>query len=106
MDYISQLRDTAMTGRNRQTVADLAVEHCGDADSMFPIMLHNDLDASSEVAGLELEDEEVAAKRTVEYMRTHEVSPACTCDDEEEDVLTTDNGNVSITTEDNETITE
>ena len=93
-----------MTGRDRQTVADLAIEHCGDVDSMFGIMSHNDIEASSEVAGMELEDEEVAAKRTMEYMRTQAASPACLCD-EEEDVLTTNDG-VFITTEDNETITE
>lgn len=93
-----------MTGRDRQTVADLAVEHCGDADSMFPIMLHNDLEASSEVAGMELEDEEVAVKRAVDYIRTQGSSPACVYEDDD-DVLTTNDGTVEVTTEEFETIT-
>ena len=108
VDNVYQLGDTAMTGRDRQTIADLAIEHCGDADSMFPILLHNDLEASSEVAGMELEDEEVAAKRTVEYMHTQAASPACVCEDDEDNeaVLTIDDGSDNVTTEDGETITE
>jgi hypothetical protein len=93
-----------MTGRDRQTVADLAVEHCGDAGSMFPIMLHNDLEASSEVAGMELEDEDVAAKRTVEYMRIHGASPACASGDDA-DTLTVDDESENVVTENDETIT-
>lgn len=93
-----------MTGRDRQTVADLAVEHCGDADSMFGIMSHNDIEASSEVAGMELEDEEVSAMRAVNYIRTQGSSPACVYE-EDEDILTTNDGTVEVTTEEFETIT-
>ncbi|MBR3659070.1 MAG: hypothetical protein IKN61_04080 [Bacteroidaceae bacterium] len=93
-----------MTGRDRQTVADLAVEHCGDADSMFGIMSHNDIEASSEVAGMELEDEDVSAKRAVDYIRTQGSSPACVYE-EEDDVLTANDGTVEVTTEEFETIT-
>ncbi|MBR4535938.1 MAG: hypothetical protein IKO62_04695 [Bacteroidales bacterium] len=93
-----------MTGRDRQTVADLAVEHCGDADSMFGIMSHNDIEASSEVAGMELEDEDVSAKRAVDYIRTQGSSPACVYE-EDDDVLTANDGTVEVTTEEFETIT-
>ena len=93
-----------MTGRDRQTVADLAVEYCGDADSMFGIMSHNDIEASSEVAGMELEDEEVSAMRAVNYIRTQGLSPACVYE-EDEDILTTNDGTVEVTTEEFETIT-
>lgn len=97
-----------MTGRDRQTVADLAVEYCGDADSMFGIMSHNDIEASSEVAGMELVDEDVSAKRAVEYMHIQTSSPACVCeyDDDDEAVLTIDDGSDNVTTENGETITE
>lgn len=94
-----------MTGRDRQTVADLAVEHCGDADSMFGIMSHNDIEASSEVAGMELEDEDVSAKRAVDYIRTQGSSPACVYE-EDEDVLTTDDESENVMTENDETLTE
>ncbi len=94
-----------MMVRDRQTVADVAVEHCGDADSLFAVVCHNDVEASSEVAHSELKDEDVVARRTVEYMRVHSASPACASDDVP-DVLTNDDESDAVTTETGLPITE
>lgn len=94
-----------MRVRDRQTVADVAVEHCGDVDSLFAIVCHNDVEASAEAARSELKDEDVVAKRTVEYMRVHSASPACAGDDAS-DVLTNDDESDTVTTETGLSITE
>lgn len=95
-----------MTGRDRQTVADVALECCGNADSMFPIMRHNNISADAEVAGMELLDEEVMEQRTVDYMRTQKANPACVCADLAANALTNDDESDTIVTENNESITE
>lgn len=94
-----------MMVRDRQTVADAAVEHCGDAEGIFAIVCHNDVEASAEPAHSELKDEDVIAKRAVEYMRVHSASPAC-AGDGAADVLTSDDEADVITTETGLSITE
>ena len=56
-----------MTGRDRQTVADMAVEHSGSAEAVFAIARRNSIPVDAEVAGMELADEAVADRRTREY---------------------------------------
>lgn len=92
-----------MTGRDRQTVADMAVEHSGSAEAVFAIARRNGISVDAEVAGIELADEAVADRRTREYVRGTNLSPAGIYE-EEEDVLTTDDGLVQVLTEGNETI--
>ena len=92
-----------MTGRDRQTVADMAVEHSGSAEAVFVIARRNGISVDAEVAGMELADETVADRRTREYVTGTGVSPAGIYE-EEEDVLTTDDGLVQVLTEGNETI--
>lgn len=92
-----------MTGRDRQTVADMAVEHSGSAEAVFAIARRNRIPVDAEVAGMELADETVADRRTREYVTGTGVSPAGIYE-EEEDVLTTDDGLVQVLTEGNETI--
>lgn len=94
-----------MTGRDRQTVADMAIEHCGGADDMFALMRQNNISADAEVAGVEFPDEDVSEQRTVDYMRTRKASPACTCADPAADTLTNDDESDTIVTENNEIIT-
>ena len=93
-----------MIGRDRQTVADMAIEHCVGADSMFTIMRHNNIPADSEVAGMELQDENVSEQRTVDYMRMHGTSPACYSGDGAE-ALVTDDESENVVTDNNESIT-
>lgn len=104
MEYVHQLRDTAMTGRDRQTVADMAIENCGGADDMFAIMRQNNISADAEVAGVELQDSSVSEQRTVDYMRFQGASPACNSGDEAE-ALTIDDESENVVTENNEIIT-
>lgn len=92
-----------MTGRDRQTVADMAVEHSGSAEAVFAIARRNSIPVDAEVAGMELADEAVADRRTREYVAGTGVSPAG-IHEEEEDMLTTDDGSINVVTEDNETI--
>ena len=94
-----------MIGRDRQTVTDMAVEHCGGADDMFALMRQNNISADAEVAGMEFLDDNVSEQRTVDYMRIHGASPACASEDET-DTLTTDNESENVVTENNETITD
>lgn len=92
-----------MTGRDRQTAADLAAEHCGSAEAMFAIARHNGIPVDAEVAGLELVNEPVTDRRSQEYIATTGVSPAGMYETED-DVLTTDNGDEHVVTNDDETI--
>ena len=94
-----------MTGRDRQTVADLAVEHCGNANNMFPIMKHNDIEASADVAGMELIDEEMAEKKTVDYIHKQAISPACLYESTD-NVLTDEEGGINILDNTGDTITD
>lgn len=93
-----------MTGRDRQTVADMAVEHCGNAEAVFSIARRNGIPVDAEVAGMELADEPVTDRKTQEYVAGTGVSPAGMCETEE-DVLVTDGGEVVVTKSD-ETIVQ
>lgn len=92
-----------MTGRDRQTVADMAVEHSGSAEAVFAIARRNGIPVDAEVAGMELTDEAVADRRTREYIAGTGISPAGQFESED-DALTTDNGLALVLTESNETI--
>ena len=91
-----------MTGRDRQTVADVAVERCGSAEAVFAIARHNGIAVDSEIAGMELADEPVTERRTAEYIQGQGFSPANVYESEP-DVLT-NNGGANVVTENNETI--
>lgn len=96
-----------MTGRDRQTVADMAVEHSGSAEAVFAIARHNGIAVDTEVAGMELADELVTERRTAEYIQGQGFSPANIYECEP-DVLTNDPTDASqmenVVTESDETI--
>ena len=94
-----------MTGRDRQTVADMAVERCGSAEALFTIARRNCIAVDTETAGMELTDEPVTERRTAEYIQNQGFSPANVCECEP-DVLTDDSGDVNVVTESNETIVQ
>lgn len=97
-----------MTGRDRQTVADAAVEHCGNVEAMFPISRRNGVPVDAEVAGVEMADETVWHRKTAEYIQGQGFSPANVYESEP-DVLTddpTDARQVNVVTEDDETIVQ
>lgn len=87
-----------MTGRDRQTMADMAVEHCGSAGSAFAIARHNGITIDTEVAGMELMEEPVADRRIRDYIAGTGISPA-NLYETEVDVLTTDDGSENVVTE-------
>lgn len=92
-----------MTGRDRQTVADTAVERCGNAEAMFKIARRNGVAVDTEVSGMELADEPAADRKAVEYIQDQGFSPANVYESEP-DVLTDDSGAVNVVAESNETI--
>lgn len=94
-----------MTGRDRQTVADVAVERCGSAEAVFAIARRNGIPVDTETVGMELADEPVAASRTAEYIQGQGFSPA-NMYGKEPDVLTDDSGTVNVVTESDETIVQ
>ncbi len=94
-----------MTGRDRQTVADMAVEHSGSAEAVFAIARRNGIPVDAEAAGMVLADEPVADRRTLEYVHGTNLSPAGIYE-EEGNVLTTDDGAENVVTESDETIVQ
>ena len=95
-----------MTGRDRQTAADVAVERCGSAEALFGIARRNGIPADTETAGMELADEPVTERRTAEYIQGQGFSPANVFESEP-DVLTddpTDARPENVVTKSNETI--
>ena len=94
-----------MTGRDRQTVADMAVEHSGSAEAVFAIARRNGVAIDTETAGMELAETAVADRRSQEYIATTGVSPAGMFETAD-DVLTTDDGSENVVTEGDETIVQ
>lgn len=92
-----------MTGRDRQTVADMAVEHTGSAEAAFGIVRHNSIASDTEVAGMEFADEPMADRRTADYIRGQGVVPANGFKTEP-DVLKDDYNGENVVTEEGETI--
>jgi hypothetical protein len=96
-----------MTGRDRQTVADMAVERCGSAEALFTIARRNGVSVNAEVADMKLTDEPMADRRTAEYIQSQGFSPANVYESEP-DVLTNDSTGAArlenVVTESNETI--
>lgn len=96
-----------MTGRDRQTAADVAVERCGSAEALFGIARHNGISVDTEVGGMELVDEPMTERRTAEYIQGQGFSPANIYECEP-DVLTNDPTDASrmenVVTESDETI--
>ena len=94
-----------MTGRDRQTVADLAMEHCGSAEAVFGIARHNGIPVDAETAGMELADEAVEDRQTRNYIAGTGVSPAGIYE-VADDVLVTNDLENDVVTEDDETIVQ
>lgn len=94
-----------MRGRDRQTVADMAVEHCGSVETVFSIARRNRIAVDTEVAGMDLAEEAVTDRQTREYIAETGISPAG-MNEVTEDVLVTDDCESEVVTEDNETIVQ
>lgn len=91
-----------MIGKDRQSVADVALEHAGVADAMFQISRDNDIGVDAEVLGVEINgvrmmDADVASYY---YRRKHspatyyECNPDIITDESDETVTNTNNNNL------------
>ena len=89
--------------RDRQTLADAAVEHCGLQDAMFSIMRENGIPADANASGSDIEFPKASDEDVVGYIARTGVSPANAPEDEG-CCLTDDDGDSHITTETNEDI--
>ena len=65
-----------MTGKDRQTVADVALKAAGSAEAMFGLARKNGVRMDACVAGMELADVAVEDKRVVEYNARNGIVPA------------------------------
>ncbi len=92
-----------MTGRDRQTVADMAAKHTGSAEAAFGIARHNGIGVDTEVAGMELAEEPVTDSRTADYIKEQGIVPANVFESDP-DVLTDNSGAENVVTEEGETI--
>lgn len=65
-----------MTGKDRQTVADVALTVAGSAEAMFLLARRNGIALDACVAGKEVEGVVIIDKRVVEYYARNGIVPA------------------------------
>ncbi|NDV45513.1 LysM domain-containing protein [Paludibacter sp. 221] len=66
-----------ITVQQGQTLFDIAVQHCGDAQAVIPIAQANDISITGElVAGTSLAIPEPLNKRIVNYYKINNIVPA------------------------------
>ena len=81
---------------NRQTIFDVAIQYCGDAQAAFEIAdLNNVSLTDSETMPLEIPP--VYNKRVVEYYQNNGIKPATGCDENRRtDIATADGGGATV----------
>lgn len=87
-----------MIGKDRQTVADLAVEHCGSAACMFALMRENNVSACANMSGKKFVVPAVAEPEIAHYFDEIALSPATDNEQDETDWLTNDADSIILTT--------
>lgn len=65
-----------MTGKDRQTVADVALTVAGSAEAMFLLARESGVRLDSDVSGVKLADVAVEDKHVVEYYARNGIVPA------------------------------
>ena len=88
--------------RDRQSVWDIALQVCGDAEAAFAIAELNDVSVSEQIdPGTEIEVPSVMERRVVEYYERNHIEPATIDEDTnylitymEEDIITNENENM------------
>ena len=88
--------------RDRQSVWDIALQVCGDAEAAFAIAEANDVSVSEQIdPGTEIEVPSVMERRVVEYYERNHIEPATIDEDTnylitymEEDIITNENENM------------
>ena len=82
--------------RDRQSIWDIALQVCGDAEAAFAIAELNDVSLSEQIApGTEIEVPSVMERRVVEYYKQNSIEPATMVEDT--DCLITYNEELIIT---------
>ncbi len=92
-----------MVGRDRQSMADCALETKGSAEAVFDMARRSELSVSEDVKGTVLESGYAEDAKVTERYRSRGVKPACG-EETSSDVLTTEDGSENILTNNNETI--
>ncbi|MBQ9434525.1 MAG: hypothetical protein IJU33_00150 [Bacteroidales bacterium] len=91
-----------VTVRDRQSVFDLALRWCGDAEVAFAIAELNDMSVSEQIdPDTEIEVPSVMERRVVEYYKQNSIEPATMVEDtnylityKEELIITNNNENM------------
>ena len=88
----------AVIVKERQSIADIALQYCGDVEAVFRISELNDISVPESLSvGMELIIPDVINKRVVDYYTNNEISPATT--GEEDNFLMTNEGEYILTSE-------
>ena len=66
-----------MIGRDRQTLADAALEACGSCEALFPIMRRHGLSANTPAEGVDFGGDAVMDREVVQHYARNGHSPAC-----------------------------
>ena len=88
--------------RDRQSIWDIALQVCGDAEAAFAIAELNDVSMSEQIyPGTEIEVPSVMERRVVEYYKQNSIEPATMVEDtnylityKEELIITNNNENM------------
>lgn len=72
-----------MIGRERQTLADVALEACGNCEALFPIMRRHGLSANTPAEGVDFGGDAVMDRKVVQHYAMNSHSPACMAPDED-----------------------
>ena len=92
-----------MVGRDRQSMADCALETKGSAEAVFDMARRSELSVSEDVKGSVLESGYAEDAKVTERYHSRGVKPACN-EETASDVLMAEDGSENILTNNNETI--
>ncbi len=95
-----------MTGKERQTVADMTIEATGDIENLFAVAEACGADVNGAADGLEADTDAMpSSEKVLKHYSSERLSPATLPEEEYADVLTDDGGTETITDNNEEPIT-
>jgi LysM repeat protein len=93
-----------ITAQDRQTLFDIAIEHCGDREAVFSIIEMNDMSMTEKIeAGQTIIIPAIYKKEVSAYYQSNNIHPATSGSDfsDDEANLITNDGENSLETNDN-----
>ena len=92
--------------QDRQTLFDIAIQHCGDREAAFQIADINDISLTAELpAGLSVTVPDVINQKVFDYYRINNIIPATAASretiDTEDNIITNDGTCIMVTNNDN-----